>query len=75
MAPGHPPVPNITATGRVGKWTEAEFIRTLRTGITPEGQKLDSTKMPWPRTRDFSETELKAVRTFLLSLPKPLAAK
>ncbi|MGV3586653.1 MAG: c-type cytochrome [Adhaeribacter sp.] len=70
LAPGYPPVPNITANGRVGKWTEAEFMHTLRTGLTPEGQKLDSTKMPWPRTREFSETELKAVRKFLLSLPK-----
>jgi mono/diheme cytochrome c family protein len=70
LAPGCPPVPDITAKGRVGKWTEAEFMRTLRTGVTPDGHQLDSTKMPWPRTREFSETELKAVRTFLLSLPE-----
>ena len=70
MAPGYPPVPNITSQGRVGRWTEAEFLRTLRTGVTPEGHRLDSTKMPWPRTRDFSLTELRAVRAYLLSLPK-----
>jgi mono/diheme cytochrome c family protein len=70
MAPGYPPVPNITSEGRVGRWTEEEFVRTLRTGVTPDGHALDSTKMPWTRTRDFSDTELRAVRAYLLSLPK-----
>jgi mono/diheme cytochrome c family protein len=69
LAPGAPQVPNITSTGRVGKWTEAEFMQTLRTGVTPDGHQIDSTKMPWPRTREFSDVELKAVREFLLSLP------
>jgi mono/diheme cytochrome c family protein len=70
LAPGYPPVPNITSQGRVGRWTEAQFMRTLRTGVTPDGHQLDSTKMPWTRTRDFSDTELRAVRAYLLSLPK-----
>jgi mono/diheme cytochrome c family protein len=69
LAPGSPEVPNITSTGRVGKWSEAEFMHTLRTGVTPDGHKIDSTQMPWPRTREFSDIELKAVREFLLSLP------
>jgi mono/diheme cytochrome c family protein len=71
MAPGYPPVPNITSEGRVGRWTEEEFVRTLRTGVTPDGHPLDSTQMPWTRTRDFSDTELRAVRAYLLSLPAP----
>jgi mono/diheme cytochrome c family protein len=70
LGPGIPPVPNISRTGRPGKWAEAEFMRTLRTGITPEGHRLDSTEMPWTRTRDFSDTELKAVRAYLLTFPK-----
>jgi mono/diheme cytochrome c family protein len=70
LAPGYPAVPDITSEGRVGKWTEEQFMRTLRTGVTPDGHQIDSTRMPWTRTRDFSDTELKAVRAFLLSLPK-----
>ncbi len=35
----------------------------------PNGHQLDSMKMPWNQTLDFSETELKAVRAFLLNLP------
>lgn len=69
LAPGYPPVPNITSTGRVGRWSEAEFIRTLRTGITPDGHQMDNDKMPWQRTREFTDIELKATRAFLLSLP------
>jgi hypothetical protein len=49
-------------------------MRTLRTGITPEGHRSDSTKMPWTRTRDFSDTELRAVRAYLLSLPQTTRA-
>jgi mono/diheme cytochrome c family protein len=77
LAPGYPPVPDITSQGRVGKWTEDQFKHTLRTGTTPDGHRLDSTKMPWTRTRDFSDTELQAVRLFLLSLPdtKTMVAK
>jgi hypothetical protein len=62
LAPGYPAVPDITSEGRVGKWTEEQFMRTLRTGVTPDGHQIDSTKMPWTRTRDFSNTEPKAVR-------------
>ncbi len=59
---------------KAGKWLGyALFLRTLRTGVRPDGRRLDSTKMPWTRTRDFSDTELRAVRAYLLSLPQPPA--
>lgn len=70
LAPGYPAVPNITSTGRVGQWSETQFMHTLRTGITPDGHQMDSLIMPWSRTREFTELELKAVRAFLLSLPE-----
>jgi mono/diheme cytochrome c family protein len=68
LIPGSPPVPNITATGSVGKWTEAQFTETLRTGVTPEGKKLDQRVMPWPMAKKFTDTEMKALYTFLKSL-------
>ena len=40
LAPGHPVVPNISSTGRPGKWTEEQFMNTIRTGITPERHAL-----------------------------------
>jgi len=39
--------PNITAGGAFGKWTETQFIQTLRAGITPDSRKLDLNFMPW----------------------------
>ena len=62
-------MPNITKSGNIGKWTEAEFINTLRTGKTPEGKQMDPRNMPWTMTKEFSDTEIKSVYLFLKSLP------
>jgi mono/diheme cytochrome c family protein len=65
IIPGSPTVPNITGKGSLSKWTEAQFINTLRTGVTPEGKKLDPKYMPWPMAKEFTETEIKALYLFL----------
>jgi len=65
IIPGSPKVPNITGSGSLNKWTEAQFIQTLRTGVTPEGKKLDPKFMPWPMTKNYTETEIKALYLFL----------
>ncbi|QNF31866.1 c-type cytochrome [Adhaeribacter swui] len=69
LVPGSPMVPNITKSGNLGKWTEAEFINTLRTGKTPEGKQMDPKNMPWTMTKEFSDTEIKSVYLFLKNLP------
>jgi mono/diheme cytochrome c family protein len=74
LAPGFPPVPNITSTGKPGKWTEEQFIRTLRTGKTPEGKVLKNEDMPWQMTRQYTDVELKALRLYLITLPKKQVA-
>ncbi|MET7257119.1 c-type cytochrome [Dyadobacter fermentans] len=61
--------PDISPTGRVGHWTAGEFSRTLRTGVTPEGRRLNNKYMPWKRFKDFKEIEIQALRAYLLSLP------
>ncbi|MBL7844928.1 MAG: cytochrome c [Cyclobacteriaceae bacterium] len=68
VAPGFPPVADISASGNVGKWTEAEFIRTLRTGKTPEGKMLKQEEMPWTITQHYTDVELKALYLYLKSL-------
>lgn len=65
LIPGSPQVPNITASGSIGKWTEVQFINTLRTGITPEGKKLNPEFMPWPVAKEFTDTEIKSLYLFL----------
>lgn len=68
VAPGFPEVADITSTGHLGTWTEQEFIQALKTGITPEGKKLNSSEMPWQSFKDYTETEFKALFLYLNSI-------
>ncbi|MCU0357636.1 MAG: c-type cytochrome [Cyclobacteriaceae bacterium] len=68
IAPGFPPVPDITSAGNPGKWTESQFMEVLRTGKTPEGKTLDPANMPWNMTAAYTDTELKALYTYIKSL-------
>lgn len=70
--PGTPPewkpAKNITPTG-IGSWSEADFIRALRTGQRPDGSMIDSTFMPIRATRMMTDVELQAAYRFLKTLP------
>jgi mono/diheme cytochrome c family protein len=68
VAPGFPVVADISATGNPGKWTDEQFMSTLRTGTTPEGKTLKPTEMPWTMTKAYSDTELKALHLYLKSM-------
>lgn len=68
VAPGFPEVANITSSGNPGKWTEAQFMNTLRTGVTPEGKQLNPKEMPWTMTKAYTDVELKALYAYLTSL-------
>lgn len=67
-----PPAANLTfGPGSVlPNWTEAGFINTLRTGVTPEGRKLRSEYMPWGSYKFMTDDELKAVWVYLQALPR-----
>ncbi len=65
--PGAPRPPNLTPAGYLGQWTEAEFIRTLRTGRRPDGRILDD-EMPWKSMGKMTDVELRAIYTYLHSL-------
>jgi len=60
--------PNLTPSGELGKWTEADFVKVIRTGVRPDGRTL-STFMPWQLMKDLSDTELSAYWAYLHSLP------
>jgi mono/diheme cytochrome c family protein len=66
--PTAPPAPNLTPGGLLGKWSEADFINTIRTGVTPENLHLEDF-MPWKTFRNYSDDDLKAIWTYLHSLP------
>ena len=67
--PNWPHAANLTphADGRIGKWSEAEFISVMRTAKRPDGTDLDPVM---PRVfGHMDEVELKALWTFLKTLP------
>lgn len=65
---GDKPAPNLTPSGELGTWTEEEFITTLQTGLTPEGDNLDPEQMPWPLLGSANEADLRAIWIYLQSL-------
>ena len=69
--PGAPPdwkaAANLTPTG-IGRYSEDDFIRILRTGTRPDGSKVD-TLMPYRLTKEMTDVELKAVFSYLKTLP------
>ena len=60
--------PNLTPGGELRAWSEEQFITTLRTGVTPNGNQLKSV-MPWKYFGQMTDDELKAVWMYLQSLP------
>jgi len=61
--------PNLTPGGELAAWSDADFIKTIRTGVTPSGHQLDPT-MPWKEYANMTDDELTAVFRYLQSLPK-----
>jgi mono/diheme cytochrome c family protein len=62
--------PNLTPGGELSVWKEADFIKAIRTGVTPTGHPLDPAQMPWEHYKNLSDDELKAVFLYLQFLPK-----
>jgi mono/diheme cytochrome c family protein len=64
----NPDAPDITV-GRVGGWTEEDFFGALRRGIRPDGSVIDPEKMPWVRSGQMTDDEIRALWMYMRSLP------
>jgi cytochrome c553 len=67
--PSWPPAANLTphSDGKLSKWTEADFINTLRTAKRPDGSELNPVM---PRLfGQMDDVELKALWAFFKTLP------
>jgi mono/diheme cytochrome c family protein len=67
--PDWPKAANLTphASGHLANWTEADFLKTIRTCQRPDGTTLDPVM---PRIfGQMNDTELKAIWVYLKSLP------
>ncbi len=67
--PGEPAPANLTPGGPLAHWSSVDFTRTLRSGITPDGRRLDPRFMPWPSIGQMTDSEIAAVWLYLASLP------
>lgn len=65
--PGTPPSADLTMTGPLGRWSEADFRAALRTGTRPDGSAIDPF-MPWRWTREMTDEEITAVWLYLKGL-------
>lgn len=61
--PDWPPAADLSQTG-LGKWSEADFIKAMRSGVRPDGAKIKE-PMPIKMTAQYSDTELKALWKYL----------
>lgn len=67
--PGTPPTTNLTrGKNGIGDWSEADFVRALRTGKHPNAQELHAS-MPWRQTALMTDNELHAIWLYLRSVP------
>lgn len=73
--PDLPLASNLTPAGAIAAWTEADFLRAMRTGVRPGGAPIDSF-MPWQTLGRMTDDELRAILLYLRTLPaKPFGNK
>jgi mono/diheme cytochrome c family protein len=66
--PAWGPAANLTPSGNLGKWSEADFVQTMRTGKRPDGYELKE-PMPWKTIGKMTDDELRALWVYLQSVP------
>ena len=72
--PGLPPASNLTPAG-IGTWAEADLVRALREGKSPDGRTLDEF-MPWKVFRGMTDAEIHALWLYFKTVPpKPFGNK
>ena len=62
--------PNVTPdpTHGIGKWSEADFIRALREGLSPSGAQYYPA-FPYTAYTKMSDADMKDLRAYMLTLP------
>jgi hypothetical protein len=57
----------------IGKWTEADFLLAMRSGLTPNRRVLDP-QMPWNAFQGITDRDLKSMWAYLKTI-KPIKNK
>ncbi len=66
--PDWPHSANLTPSGEVGGWSQADFVQTIRTGVNPAGRQL-SPVMPYMTFQHMTDDELGALWVYLKTVP------
>lgn len=66
--PAAPPAPDLTIAGELGGWSEADFLRTMREGVTPSGRQLNAEFMPYESFGKLTDEELGGLWLYLQTL-------
>jgi mono/diheme cytochrome c family protein len=53
----------------LGRWSEADIVRAIRTGLAPDGRRLDPMAMPWPWFSRLTDADARAIAIYLRALP------
>lgn len=68
MPPDWPEASNLTKTGVLPNYDAIKFAQALRTGIKPDGNKIDPMFMPWPAFGQMDDVEMEALFNYLQTL-------
>ncbi len=63
-APGTPPSTDLTSTGPMAQWTEAQFAMAVQGGVRPEGTGINPF-MPWKDYRFMTADEVGAIFDYI----------
>jgi mono/diheme cytochrome c family protein len=66
--PSFPSAANLTPSGEVGAWTEADFQKAVQTGVTPSGKTLNPF-MPYQTFKNLTNDEVQALWLYVHSVP------
>lgn len=69
VPPDWPAASNLTPGGNLATWTEDDFFRTLKEGITPDGRQLRNEYMPYSVISNMTDEEILSIFAYLQSLP------
>lgn len=69
VPPSWPAAADLTPHGRFKDWAFDDFKKVMTEGLTPDGRQLNTQFMPWKSYAAMTETELRALYTFLKGLP------
>lgn len=65
---GKRPGPDLMALGAPGGWSAEQFVSTIRTGVTPDGNKLNPDFMPCDKYANLTDQELVVIWRYVQSL-------